>query len=240
MQLKHFVEKFRQYSNGLDNYAILSDQPWVTRTENANERCVFIFRQKENELLIAVNGKVEIGRWDYIASMKSLIIKTGNTTTLYNQGFLDDSVMILKVDGTEDYQLFVNENRITSTVEKLLKEVEKRYLQENKNKEITENKSGTENNPRSYISPEYSISKRSIENSFFGTVKEKITVVYEDNCSGEIYLKGKNKEAFFRGKPEGKWVSFNFLYTDLNCCINGLHYFLTKRKTLKNGFIKMF
>lgn len=133
MQLKHFVEKLKQHSKKLDNYAILNDQPWITRTENENERCVFIFRQKENELLISINGKVEKGKWDYIPSMKSLLLETGKTTTLYNQGFLDDSVMILKVDGTDEYQLFVNENRITSTVEKLLKEVENRYLQENLN-----------------------------------------------------------------------------------------------------------
>ena len=127
IQLNKIVKNLKNYSKKLDNYAILTEQPWITKTENDNERFVIIFR-KNNELLISINGKVEKGKWDYIPSMNSLIVERKSGTTLYNQGFFDDSVMILKVDGTDDYQLFANENKIESTIEKLVQEIENKYL----------------------------------------------------------------------------------------------------------------
>ena len=141
-QLKSLVENLKNYSKKLDNYAILTEQPWITKTENEEERFVVIFRKKDNELLISVNGKVEKGKWDYIPSMNSLIVERESGTTLYNQGFFDDSIMILKVDGTDDYQLFVNENKIESSIEKLLEKIEKKYLrrEENKNVHLSGNK----------------------------------------------------------------------------------------------------
>jgi hypothetical protein len=130
-QLSGFVERLKRYSNRLDNYALLTEQPWITQTDDDNERFVMIFRQKENELLISVNGMIEKGKWDYIPSMNSLVIERKSGITLYKQGFFDDSVMILKVDGIEKYQLFVNENKIDSTIEKLLEQTENKYLKKN-------------------------------------------------------------------------------------------------------------
>lgn len=125
--LKSLVDNLKNYSKKLDNYLILTEQPWITKTENEEERFVLIFR-KNNELLISVNGKVERGKWDYISSMNSLIVERASGSTLYNQGFLDDSLMILKVDGTDDYQLFVNENKIEDTIDNLLEKIERKYL----------------------------------------------------------------------------------------------------------------
>ena len=79
-QSKHFVERYKNSTYRLDNYSVLTDQPWITITENENDRCVFIFRNKENELLISINGKVEKGKWDYIPSMKSLFVELESST----------------------------------------------------------------------------------------------------------------------------------------------------------------
>ena len=38
-----------------------------------------------------------------------------------------NSVLILKIDGTEEFQLFANENKIQSTIEKLLTDIETKY-----------------------------------------------------------------------------------------------------------------
>ena len=127
LHLKEYVNRLKKYSQQLDNFAILTDQPWVTNFENQTERCVYIFRNKNNQLIKSTNGKVEKGEWDYLPSMNSLLIELEHETTLYNQGFFDNSVMILRRDGTDEHQLFVNENKIESTVEKLLQEVEGTY-----------------------------------------------------------------------------------------------------------------
>ena len=60
--------------------------------------------------------------------MKALLIELEDETTLYNQGFFDNSVMILRRDGTDEHQLFVNESKIESTIEKLLQKVERTYI----------------------------------------------------------------------------------------------------------------
>ncbi len=128
LHLKEYVNKLKKYSQQLDNFAILTEQPWLTNLDKQSERCVYIFRNNNNQLIKSTNGRVKIGEWDYLASMKSLLIELEGETTLYNQGFVDNSVMILRRDGTDEYQLFVNENKIEGTIEKLLHKVERMYL----------------------------------------------------------------------------------------------------------------
>ncbi|MGB0864441.1 MAG: hypothetical protein ACPG19_06585 [Saprospiraceae bacterium] len=131
LHLKEYVNKLKKYSQQLDNFAILTDQPWITNFEIPSERCVYIFRQKDNELITSKNGNVTKGKWDYLPSMKSLLIEIGEETKLYNQGFFDNSVMILRKDGTDEHQLFVNENKVESTIERLLQNIERNYLFQN-------------------------------------------------------------------------------------------------------------
>lgn len=69
--------------------------------------------------------------------MKSLLIEIEDENTLYNQGFFDNSVMILRRDGTDEHQLFVNKNKIESTIEKLLQKVEKTYIYQSKTQKET-------------------------------------------------------------------------------------------------------
>lgn len=128
IHLKEYVNRLKKYSQQLDNFAILTDQPWVTNFEDQNRRCVYIFRGKDNQLIKSINGKVQKGKWDYLPSMKSLLIELEDETILYNQGFFDNSVMILRRDGTDEHQLFVNENKLESTVEKLLQKIERTYI----------------------------------------------------------------------------------------------------------------
>ena len=128
LHLKEYVNRLKKYSQQLDNFAILTDQPWVTNFEDQTERCVYIFRNKDNQLIKSTNGKVKKGKWDYLPTMKALLIELEDETTLYNQGFFDNSVMILRRDGTDEHQLFVNENKIESTIEKLLQKVERTYI----------------------------------------------------------------------------------------------------------------
>ena len=137
LHLKDYLNKLKKYSHQLDNFALLTDQPWVTNLEDQGERCIYIFRQKENQLITSNNGNVKKGTWDYLPSMKSLLIELGEETTLYNQGFLDKSILILKKDGTDEHQLFVNENKIETTIEKLLQKVENSYLYQTKTEDVT-------------------------------------------------------------------------------------------------------
>jgi hypothetical protein len=61
--------------------------------------------------------------------MNSLLIDLGENRRLYNQGFLDESVMLLRQDGQEDYLLLVNENKVSSDdPERILEGLSQKYL----------------------------------------------------------------------------------------------------------------
>ena len=129
IHLQEYLNRIKSFSKRLDNFALLLEQPWITKIDDENSRCVFIFRRENKQLLMSVNGKIEKAKWDYIPSMNSLLIERKNETILYNQEFFDESIMILKIDGTDQYQLFANENKISSTIERLLENVENQYIQ---------------------------------------------------------------------------------------------------------------
>jgi|SRR5690554_484372 len=57
------------------------------------------------------NGKVVLSSWDYFAEAKSLLIDRGKDKILCNESFIDEGVMILKMDGTDnDFFVLANEN----------------------------------------------------------------------------------------------------------------------------------
>lgn len=64
-------------------------------------------------LFMSFNGKVEIGKWKYLAEANLIYIDRLTDKIFLKQSFFDDSVMILKIDGTND-DLFIlaNENII--------------------------------------------------------------------------------------------------------------------------------
>ena len=101
--------KIQKFSLKLDDITLLTNQHWVVIDEIANSKNVYIFRAK-NELLISQNGKVEKGKWEYLGN-KSLLIDKGNESYLFKHGFFDENILELKVDSSEEYAVFVNENK---------------------------------------------------------------------------------------------------------------------------------
>lgn len=154
IHLKDYVNKLRNYSEKLDNFTLLIDQPWKTGIIENTEPATFIFRKENNELPISKAGNVEKGKWDYISSMNALMLEMEGKTTLYKQGFFDDSVLILQREGTDEYSLFINENKIDKTIDKLeqaskqiLHNTELRYSSKsssNKDKETSQTDSSKE------------------------------------------------------------------------------------------------
>lgn len=239
IQLKKIVENLQHYSKKLDNYAILTEQPWITKTENNNERFVIIFR-KNKDLLISINGKVEKGKWDYIPSMNSLIIERDTGTTLYNQGFFDDSVMILKVDGTDDYQVFANENKIESTIEKLVQDVERKYLVAKWSENKTENPSYNNRagiNPIFYENPTALEENGEINEELIGSITNfwgnniiQYRITFKSCGSGFLFKDGKGFNII------DETGSNNFYYCDKASAIYSLYTLLKTNKVSYIGY----
>ena len=68
---------------------------------------MYIF-QKDQTLLISQVGEVDKGRWEEVGD-NSILIEIGSKSTLYKPTHKTEHLLILKVDGKEEYLHFVDE-----------------------------------------------------------------------------------------------------------------------------------
>ena len=116
--LLDIIPRIQHYSQKIDNLTVLTNKNWVVVDEELNRKVVFIFREKENQLLISENGKIEKGSWEYLGN-NSLLIDRKDGSYLFKHGFFDDTVLALKVDGKEEYALLVNEHKFDKLLNSL-------------------------------------------------------------------------------------------------------------------------
>lgn len=110
-QLISIVKQLKNHSSSLEKSNILVDKPWtLIDSDNQIQRLIF---KKDKTLILSKNGQAEVGKWDYFPEAKSLLIDRISDKILCNEAFIDDGVLILKLDGT-DNQFFTlaNENVI--------------------------------------------------------------------------------------------------------------------------------
>jgi hypothetical protein len=122
LYLLDIIPRLQKYSSKLDYLTQLTNHHWVSIDDIAINKSVHIFRAN-NELIVSVDGKVERGKWEYLGN-KSLLIDIGSTSYLFKNGFFDENVLALKVDGSDRYALFVNENHYNGELNSLDKVVD--------------------------------------------------------------------------------------------------------------------
>ena len=126
------IPKIQRFSQRLDDLTKLTNQHWVSLGDINESKRVFIFRAN-NQLLIADNGIVEKGSWEYLGN-QSLLISTSQKNYLLKQGFFDENVIALKIDSTNSYAFFVNEtnyHKELNNIDDILRFLENKYLRTN-------------------------------------------------------------------------------------------------------------
>ncbi len=121
--------KIQRFSDKLDNLTMLKNQHRVSIDDILSTKTVYIFRTN-NELLISKNGKVEKAKWEHLGN-KSLLIDKTNDSFLFKHGFFDENVLALKVDSSEEYAVFVNENKYhgeLNSIDKVFDFLRRTYL----------------------------------------------------------------------------------------------------------------
>jgi hypothetical protein len=108
--LTSLLPRLQQFSKSLNDTAIFADVPWAF-IDGDGERVTYIFR-RNNELLVSKHGEVTTGHWEYLAAMQSLLIEHANRKRMYNQGFVDNVVMALRKDGTNELFLLANQQAL--------------------------------------------------------------------------------------------------------------------------------
>lgn len=137
--LLDIIPRIQRFSQKLDNLAVLTNKHWVVIDEELNRKVVFIFREKDNQLLISENGKIEKCSWEYLGN-SSLLIDRNDGSYLFKHGFIDDTVLALKVDGKDEYALLVNEHKFDNQLNSLsaiLQFLNKTYIQERQRGNLT-------------------------------------------------------------------------------------------------------
>ena len=131
--LLDIIPKIKRFSQKLDDLTILTNQHWVVIDEETDEKVVFIFREKDNQLLISGNGKIEKGTWEYLGN-NSILIDRKDGSFLFKHGFIDDYILALKIAGKDDYALLVNESKFEdniNSISSILDFLQNKYLNHN-------------------------------------------------------------------------------------------------------------
>jgi hypothetical protein len=109
--LKSWIPKIQDFSLKLDNLTKVHNQPWVLKND-LNDFVKVIFQPK-GKLLVSKNGIITEGSWELISTTNSIILEINNEKRLYNHQFIDNGLLILKIDGnTSDYFVLANQNII--------------------------------------------------------------------------------------------------------------------------------
>lgn len=118
--IKSWIPRIKNYSLQLDKLSKLYNQPWVVIDEVQD--FIKIIFQPDGRLIVSKNGKVNDGSWQMIPIANSILLNISGDKKLYNHQFLDDGLMILKLDGMNNYFVLANQNLIPDlNVEKYLR-----------------------------------------------------------------------------------------------------------------------
>jgi hypothetical protein len=109
--LQNLVKELKQYSESLDKQSILINKPWaLVDSDLGIQKLIF---RRDNQLIMSKDGQVTTGRWEYLAEAKCLLIDRGVDKILCNENYIDDSILVLKIDGkSENFIVLANENNI--------------------------------------------------------------------------------------------------------------------------------
>jgi len=107
----NIINRIKQYSTNLEKKEIFIDKPWVL-CNNSDSKVKYIFR-RNNDLLISVDGIISICKWELLNGVNSLYVDRTTDKILLNNLFVNDSIMVLSLDGlTNEQYIFVNEQKI--------------------------------------------------------------------------------------------------------------------------------
>lgn len=102
--------RYKRFSEKLDAKTILCEKSWWVFNDNG-EKEVYIF-QTDGTLIISIKGKVNYSNWKYIAANRSIIITSRDHSYMIVPAFVDDNILALQVDGTNEYAFLIDEQKL--------------------------------------------------------------------------------------------------------------------------------
>jgi len=209
--INDLIPQIQKYSQNLDNLTFLTNHHWISLSEIDLSKTVYIFRSN-NILLIAKDGIVNKGSWEYLGN-QSLLFETDRQTLLLKHFFVDDDILMLKLDGSEGYVLFVNETKFgkeINTSSDVLSFLEKKY--------VTQNSPGKPHSIQDIVLPNFKEFEPIATSNFFFGNYDIIKIKFDDGIEGEILKGHSTGQYFYNDSVSGRRYANDKLH-----CINILY-----------------
>ena len=82
----------------------------------------------------------------------------------------------------------------------------------------------------------YTTAKIGEVSSFFGIQNEQFMIHFADGKKGEVYIRKKDGQAYFKEKKNGLFSLIHY-YENMTFCISALHSYLTTGKISNEGYV---
>jgi hypothetical protein len=110
------LNKILDYSKDFLATKNYQGKTWVISDSNKVLRIIF---ESKNRIHYSINGKGSTGTWE-ITGGEKLIINVNNETIWYTPFFLDDNILVLKLNSDGNLHCFLTEKFMNSSVESLI------------------------------------------------------------------------------------------------------------------------
>lgn len=119
-QIQALISKMPAFNLELKDPQLIADCTWLDLSNSTSKmKRVYIFRGLRHEWLVANNGAISTGEWDYFPNTHSLLMVYGDRSTLYNTLLVDSHYLVLKQDAYKEGILLVNQAYYISLVQEL-------------------------------------------------------------------------------------------------------------------------
>lgn len=124
--LQQLIAKMPSVNIGLSHPELITNITWLNLTHSeAGKKFVYIFRKEHKEMMVAHNGHITTGEWDFFPNSNSLALIYQGSSYLYNALLVDAKYLVLKQDAYEEGMLFVNQAHFIALLEEHGKEAMK-------------------------------------------------------------------------------------------------------------------
>jgi hypothetical protein len=103
--------KIVRYSSQKDLENHILNKTWILVDEDNEQKVTYRFQEKNDQIIIAVDGRGTLGTWQFLEDGKSLMIQVSDAVWIFKHSFIDDTVLALKLDNDKsEFVVFFNEN----------------------------------------------------------------------------------------------------------------------------------
>lgn len=132
------IRRIKRFSEKFDVSTTLCDKTWVVFNDTG-ERELYIF-QPDGSVIITKNGIGIKGKWEWIATNKSLVINSNDNVIMLHPEYIDKTILALNLDGTQKMAFLIEQGNKEAFAAKTLAQLEQFFVEKEKQLIDDENK----------------------------------------------------------------------------------------------------